>query len=109
VVLFCCWFSGRGSHVEECTAAVHAAPDGNDAPTGSSEKYPDAGGGAFDDVGVGVGAGVGVGVGAGVDVGVVVGVAVALGVGVDVVVGVGVGVLHVLVLWQLTLPPVRVG
>jgi hypothetical protein len=107
VLLFCCWFSGRGSHVEECTAAAHAAPDGNDAPTGSSEKYPDGGGGAFDDVGVAVGAGVGVGVGAGV--GVAVDAGVAVGVAAGVAVGVDVGVPHVLVLWQLTLPPVRAG
>ncbi|HEY8672621.1 MAG TPA: hypothetical protein VIM76_02585 [Candidatus Dormibacteraeota bacterium] len=109
VVLFCCWFSGRGSHDEECTAAAHCAPEGSDAPTGCSEKYPDAGG-ALDEVGVGVGAGVGVGVGAGVAVGVGVGVGLGVAVVVGVAVGTGVGVLvHVLVLWQLGVLPVSAG
>jgi hypothetical protein len=103
MVWFCCWFWGRGSHVEECTAAAHCAPEGSDAPTGSSEKYPDAGGGEWDVVGVGVGAGGRVAVGVGVGVGV------AVAVGVPVAVDVGVGVLHVLVLWQLTVPPASAG
>src|SRR3954471_7775988 len=38
-------FSGRGSHVERCTIAAHAAPEGNAAAGANVAKYPPAGGG----------------------------------------------------------------
>ena len=55
IVLFCCRFCGRGSHVEECTSAAHWESGGNDdqEPTGGSEKYPDAAGDLLDGLGVG--------------------------------------------------------
>lgn len=110
IVVFCCLFSGRGSQVELWTAAAHCESDGSGAPTGSSEKYPDAGGGPSDGAGLGVGVGVGAGVGVGVEV--AVGVDVGVGVGAGVVVSVGdfvaaaVGVLgaHVFDLWHLRAP-----
>ena len=110
IVVFCCLFSGRGSQGELWTAAAHCESDGSGAPTGSSEKYPDAGGGPSDGAGLGVGVGVGAGVGVGVEV--AVGVDVGVGVGAGVVVSVGdfvaaaVGVLgaHVFDLWHLRAP-----
>jgi len=112
IVVFCCWFSGRGSQVESWTAAAHWESDGSGAPTGSSEKYPDAEGGPSDGAGLGVGVGVGAGVGVGVGIGVEVAVDVDVGVGVGVVVSIGdsvasaVGVLgaHVFDLWHLRAP-----
>ena len=44
VNMFAAVFSGRGSHVERCTVAAHAAPDGRAAAGASVAKYPPAGG-----------------------------------------------------------------
>src|SRR3954466_14657235 len=43
-VWFALLLSGRGSHVDWCTRAAHAAADGNAAPGALIAKYPAAGG-----------------------------------------------------------------